>query len=147
LVGAVEPQHATRVTLTSSIGGRLKSSPSALYTVGVARRSALAIARRMSSAVGRASAPTSADVPTAGTSRTRFERTHSFRFLADYGAFRDLQRIACYARWQPLSPTWLRRTGGDRRAGALAMARGDGRSADSRTCCARDRREVAAYAW
>ena len=66
-----------------------------------------------------------------------FERT-SYRFdvLADYGAFRDLQRHRLLTlEWQPLSAApRLHRAGRDRGGRrARRLARGDGRSRRSST--------------
>ena len=81
-----------------------------------------------------------------------FERTHyRFDVLADYGAFRDLQRHRLLTlEWQPLSTApRLRRAGGDRgsrRAGRLARRDGALGRAARRARRRTASRDAAAYA-
>ena len=109
------------VTLTEfDPDGELKVVASALYArLDSARRSA---AGHRAADVGRRARRRSSRVrrrprePPAQTGRA-FERTrYRFDVLADYGAFRDLQRHRLLTlEWQPLvAATRLRRTGGDR---------------------------------
>ena len=151
----IDAEPRDEVTLTDfDPDGEIESRRrGALRRVGAARRSA---ARHRAADVAptigrRCSAPTSATRANRRHKPGRaFERT-SYRFdvLADYGAFRDLQRHRLLTlEWQPLSAApRLRRAGRDRRSRrARGLARGHGavgrpaRTADRRTGCATPRR-------
>ena len=88
--------------------GETKVVAAALYAVSaLPDDQLLAIARRMppGDRRGASSAPTSARAPTGATSRAAPSSARSYRFdvLADYGAFRDLQRHRLLTlEWQPL---------------------------------------------
>ena len=130
---AAEPRD--EVTLTDfDPDGEIKVVAAALYArLRAARRSA---ARDRAAHVAPTSAPRCC-APTSATARNRrhkpgraFERT-SYRFdvLADYGAFRDLQRHRLLTLdWQPLSAApRLHRAGRDRGSRRpRRLARGDG---------------------
>ena len=150
---AAEPRD--EVTLTEfDPEGEIKVVASALYTASaLPDDQLLAIARHMSSADRAAVLRTYL-----GDRANRrhkpgraFERTHyRFDILADYGAFRDLQRHRLLTlEWQPLSPEHgYVEPAAIQEAGALDDWRAVmERSAELHaTLMARDRREVAAYA-
>jgi thymidylate synthase-like protein len=110
LVGHVAAEPRDEVTLTEfDADGELKVVASALYAVAaLPDDQLLGIARRMSAA-DRA-AVLRAYVGSRANRRHKpgraFERTrYRFDVLADYGAFRDLQRHRLLTlEWQPLSP-------------------------------------------
>ena len=150
---AAEPRD--EVTLTEfDPEGEIKVVASALYAASaLPDDQLLAIARHMSSADRAAVLRTYL-----GDRANRrhkpgraFERTHyRFDILADYGAFRDLQRHRLLTlEWQPLSPEHgYVEPAAIQEAGALDDWRAVmERSAELHaTLMARDRREVAAYA-
>jgi thymidylate synthase ThyX len=110
LVEAIEPQPRGEVTLTDfDPDGEIKVVASALYAISeLPDDQLLALARQMSAAdriaVLRAYAGERAN--RRHKPGRAFERTHyRFDVLADYGAFRDLQRHRLLTlEWQPLSP-------------------------------------------
>jgi thymidylate synthase ThyX len=110
LVERVPVEPRDEVTLTEfDPEGEIKVAASALYAVSsLPDDQLLAIARRMSSA--QRTAVLRAYVGDRANRRHKpgraFERTHyRFDVLADYGAFRDLQRHRLLTlEWQPLSP-------------------------------------------
>jgi thymidylate synthase ThyX len=110
VVGSIEAEPRDEVTLTEfDPDGEIKVVASALYAVSdLPDDQLMAIARRMSAA-DRA-AVLRAYVGERANRRHKpgraFERTHyRFDVLADYGAFRDLQRHRLLTlEWQPLSP-------------------------------------------
>ena len=109
-VNAIEPQPRDEVTLTEfDPDGEIKVVAAALYASSeLPDDQLLALARRMSAAdraaVLRAYAGDRANrrhKPGRAFERTRYR----FDILADYGAFRDLQRHRLLTlEWQPLSP-------------------------------------------
>ena len=155
LVEAIEPQPRDEVTLTDfDPDGEIKVVASALYSISeLPDDQLLAIARQMSaadrSAVLRAYAGERAN--RRHKPGRAFERTHyRFDVLADYGAFRDLQRHRLLTlEWQPLSPEHgYVEPSAIEEAGALADWRAVmERSAELHTALvARDLQAVAAYA-
>jgi len=106
----VEPEPADEVTLTDfEPDGELKVVAAALYASSdLPDRQLLDVARGLSA--GDRAAILRAYVGERGNRRHKpgraFERTHyRFDVLADYGAFRDLQRHRLLTlEWQPLSP-------------------------------------------
>ena len=129
------PEPRDEVTLTEfDPDGELKVVAAALYAASrSARRSAAGRSPGAMSADDRA-AVLRAYIGDRANRRHKpgraFERTHyRFDVLADYGAFRDLQRHRLLTlEWQPLSAAArLRRAGGHRRSRrARRLARGDG---------------------
>ena len=109
-IGQIEPQPRDEVTLTEfDPEGELKVVASALYSAtNLPDDQLLAVARAMSpddrAAVLRAYIGERAN--RRHKPGRAFERTHyRFDVLADYGAFRDLQRHRLLTlEWQPLSP-------------------------------------------
>ncbi|HTK29176.1 MAG TPA: FAD-dependent thymidylate synthase [Vicinamibacterales bacterium] len=109
VVAALEPADAAEVSLTDfDPEGEIKVVAAALYAVSDAPDAALLEAARRMSADDRAAllrAYTGARANRRHKPGRAFERT-SYRFdiLADYGAFRDLQRHRLLTlEWQPLS--------------------------------------------
>jgi thymidylate synthase ThyX len=110
LLGEVEPEPRPEVVLTEfDPEGEVKVVAAALYAVSaLPDDQLLALARRMSAA--ERAAVLAAYVGRRGNRRHKpgraFERTaYRFDILADYGAFRDLQRHRLLTiEWQPLTP-------------------------------------------